>query len=140
MVVAGGPDNSISFVYLTPAFITDISQGIAKAIKIDDRAEPENGSSGCEPPQFSSHDLLSVRFSSRHSLSNPNFVRWDFCGQAFATYIEWETHFAVEHIAYEKAQDLSGRKRKQRSDGHWEIMENEFSLRRKSSLCTKTMW
>lgn len=46
----------------------------------------------------------------------------------------------MEHIAYEKAQDLSGRKRKQRSDGHWEIMENEFSLRRKSSLCTKTMW
>lgn len=67
MVAAGGPDNSISFVYLTPAFITDISQGIAKAIKIDDRAEAENGSSGCEPPQFSSHDLLSVRFSSRHS-------------------------------------------------------------------------
>lgn len=127
-------------MYLTPVFISDISYGIAKAIRIDGRAEPENGSSGCGSPQFSFRDLLSVRFSSWHSLSYPNFVRWDFCGQAFATYIEWETHFAVEHIAYEKAQDLSGRKRKQRSDGHWEIVENEFSLHRKSSSRTKTKW
>lgn len=67
MVATGGPYNSISFMYLTPAFITNISQGITKATRIDDRAESENGSSGYEPPQFSSRDLLSVRFSSRHS-------------------------------------------------------------------------
>ncbi|WVO23945.1 uncharacterized protein IAS62_005303 [Cryptococcus decagattii] len=72
---------------------------------------------------------MEVQATNHHSSPPVIFCRWDFCGQAFATYIEWETHFAVEHIAYEKAQDLSGRRRKQRSDGHWEIVENEFSLR-----------
>ncbi|AAW45919.2 conserved hypothetical protein [Cryptococcus deneoformans JEC21] len=100
-------------MYISPTSIRDISQGIAKALGSTVERSLE----------------MEVQAADPHNSPPVIFCRWDFCGQTFVTYIEWETHFAVEHIAYEKAQDLSGRKRRQRSDGHWEIVENEFSLR-----------
>ncbi|WVN89301.1 uncharacterized protein L203_104522 [Cryptococcus depauperatus CBS 7841] len=52
------------------------------------------------------------------------YCRWDFCIQSFATYLEWEAHFTVEHVAYEKTQDLSGKfRRRRRADGLWELVE-----------------
>ncbi|WVF69570.1 hypothetical protein IAT40_004348 [Kwoniella sp. CBS 6097] len=55
--------------------------------------------------------------------------RWDFCTETFLTFAEWETHFAIEHIAHARPIKLAGRKRCMREDGYWELVEEEAGPR-----------
>ncbi|WVQ75861.1 hypothetical protein IAR50_005494 [Cryptococcus sp. DSM 104548] len=55
------------------------------------------------------------------------YCRWDFCSQAFTTYNDWEVHFEVEHMPNEKAQDFSGKMRRRRHDGQWELVDQDSS-------------
>ncbi|ODN79493.1 hypothetical protein L202_03463 [Cryptococcus amylolentus CBS 6039] len=55
------------------------------------------------------------------------YCRWDFCSQAFTAYNDWEIHFEVEHMPHEKAQDFSGKMRRRRRDGQWELVEQRLS-------------
>ncbi|WWC68167.1 uncharacterized protein I206_102090 [Kwoniella pini CBS 10737] len=54
----------------------------------------------------------------------PVHCRWDFCTETFLTFLEWETHFMVEHIAYARPIDLAGRRLvKRKEQGQWELVD-----------------
>ncbi|WVQ98279.1 hypothetical protein IAU59_005402 [Kwoniella sp. CBS 9459] len=52
--------------------------------------------------------------------------KWDFCTDTFVTFAEWETHFAIEHVAYARPIDLTGRRQRMTDDGYWELMDEEL--------------
>ncbi|OCF33824.1 hypothetical protein I317_01316 [Kwoniella heveanensis CBS 569] len=55
--------------------------------------------------------------------------KWDFCAETFVSFAEWETHFAVEHVAHARPVNLTGRKQRLREDGYWELVDEEAGPR-----------
>ncbi|WVR04813.1 hypothetical protein IAU60_001825 [Kwoniella sp. DSM 27419] len=51
--------------------------------------------------------------------------RWDFCARVFESFAEWEVHFAMDHIAFTRPIDLTGRKRRKRCDGSWSLVDDD---------------